>query len=89
MASALHMHAMVMPGNRIEVTSPDLEEGSAVELFILPAGAPVSPAARRAFLRLPMAERRRLLEEQAAQMANHYAQDTRWREIQGGDIVAY
>ena len=89
MASALHKHATVQPGNRIEVTAPELDEGEAVELFIVPTGAPVSGAARRAFLRLPVADRRRLLEQQAERMAEHYARDTQWRELEGGDIIEY
>ena len=45
---------------------------------------------RRRFLTLPLAERRRQMTEQAAQMAEHYeaARETQVRaEWQGGDIV--
>ncbi len=47
---------------------------------------------RRAFLKLPLEERRRLLAEQAEDMIEHYESDSacREREVwQGGDIVEY
>ncbi|MER3435414.1 MAG: hypothetical protein C4288_18920 [Leptolyngbya sp. ERB_1_1] len=44
---------------------------------------------RKAFLKLPIAERRRILAEQANAIAAHYEQDTEWRELQAGDIVEY
>jgi hypothetical protein len=43
----------------------------------------------RAIMKLPLAERRRLLAEQAERMAAYYEQDSEWREFQGGDIVEY
>lgn len=50
----------------------------------------LSLAQRRAYLRLPLAERRRKLAEQAERMAEHYEQDSERIERetwQGGDIV--
>jgi Zn-dependent peptidase ImmA (M78 family) len=44
---------------------------------------------RRAFLKLPIEERRRILEEQAAQVQAHYEADDSWRELQEGDIVEH
>lgn len=44
---------------------------------------------RKAFLRLPIAERHRILAEQANAIAFHYEQDTEWKELQAGDIVEY
>ena len=47
---------------------------------------------RRAFLKLPLAERRRMLSRQAENAANQYEseQSVREREAwQGGDIVEY
>jgi hypothetical protein len=49
-----------------------------------------SLAIRRAFMELPMEERRRILAEQAAQLAEHYASAEAQEERegwQGGDIV--
>jgi Zn-dependent peptidase ImmA (M78 family)/DNA-binding XRE family transcriptional regulator len=50
---------------------------------------PLSLVERRALMKLPLAERRRVLAEQAAKVAAHYDSDTEWRELQGGDIVDY
>ena len=50
---------------------------------------PLSLIERRAFLRLPIAERSRLLAEQAEEMVSYYEQDTEWRELQGGDFVDF
>ena len=55
----------------------------------LRVGQPLSLVERRAFLRLPMEERRRILAEQARKMAAHYEKDSEWKELQGGDIVEY
>ncbi len=44
---------------------------------------------RRAFLQLPLEERRRILSEQAEAMALHYEQDTEWQELQAGDLIEY
>ena len=45
---------------------------------------------RCAFMKLPLSERRRLMAEQAEQLAAHYEQDSSWREIEGGDdIIEY
>lgn len=50
---------------------------------------PLSLVERRAFLKLPLAERRRILAEQAEAAAAHYEQDTEWRGLPGGDVVDY
>ena len=47
---------------------------------------------RRAFLKLPLAERRRILSQQAENAASHYESEQSVRERedwQGGDIVEY
>ena len=54
------------------------------------AGQGLSLAQRRAFLALPLAERRRRLAAQAARMVAHYEQESEQAERlewQGGDIV--
>ncbi len=48
---------------------------------------PLSLIERRAFMRLPLAERNRILAEQAEKMVVHYEQDTEWRTLSGGDFV--
>lgn len=50
----------------------------------------LSLSQRRAYMRLPLAERRRRLAEQAERMVEHYAQEPERIERetwQGGDIV--
>ena len=44
---------------------------------------------RRAFLRLPLSERRKVLSEQADRLASHYEKDIEWKEWSSGDIVDY
>ncbi|HZP80206.1 MAG TPA: hypothetical protein VFB21_01090 [Chthonomonadaceae bacterium] len=53
------------------------------------AEQPLTLEERRAFLRLPLAERRRILAEQAKRLEAHYEEDTEWREFQRGDIIEY
>ena len=81
MHSALHLQSTVLPGRRIEVTAPELSEGDTVDLIIIPAGAPITQPMRRAFLRLPLAERRKILAQEADAMLAHYEKDTEWREL--------
>ncbi len=40
-------------------------------------------------MQLPLAERRRILTMQAAEMTEHYEQDSEWREFTAGDLVEY
>jgi hypothetical protein len=51
--------------------------------------APLTLAERQAFLQQPVAERQRVLAEQAAAMQNHYEQTTDWQDLIAGDIVEY
>ena len=53
------------------------------------AEVPLSVVERRAFMGLPLEERRRLLAEQAAKLTDHYAQATDWQEVGEGDFVEY
>ncbi|WP_055075003.1 type II toxin-antitoxin system Phd/YefM family antitoxin [Pseudanabaena sp. 'Roaring Creek'] len=41
------------------------------------------------FLKLPIAERRQILESQAEEMITHYQQETDWKELMAGDIIDY
>ena len=51
------------------------------------AKEPLTLDERRAFLKLPLAERRRILARQAKEMAAHYEKDVSWKELETGDIV--
>jgi Zn-dependent peptidase ImmA (M78 family)/DNA-binding XRE family transcriptional regulator len=50
--------------------------------------APATPR-RRAFLKLALEERRRILEQQSDQIRKHYEEDESWQSLQGGDVVEY
>jgi len=62
-------------------------EGKQVEIFIreVPSSTKVD---RRAFMRLPIAERRLILAQQAEAMAEHYQQDLTWRDWTSFNIEA-
>ena len=51
------------------------------------AKAPLTLDERRAFMKLPLAERRRILARQAKEMAAHYEKDMSWKDLETGDIV--
>ncbi|MCB2141452.1 XRE family transcriptional regulator [bacterium] len=44
---------------------------------------------KRAFMRLPIEDRRRIIERQAKDLAEHYSQSDEWRDIEGADIIEY
>jgi hypothetical protein len=45
---------------------------------------------RRAFAKLPIEERRKMMEEMAEDAAKYFDEDyADWKELQGGDIVEY
>lgn len=52
-------------------------------------GEPLSLVERRAFMKLPLEERRRIMAKQAERMAAHYENDREWRKFQGGDFIAH
>lgn len=45
---------------------------------------PLTLKQRRAFMRLPLEERRRIMAKQAKELADHYKADDEWREVEGG-----
>lgn len=50
---------------------------------------PNSTSQRRACMQLPLEERRRILAEQAEEMAAHYEEEGQWRELGGGHAADY
>ncbi|MBX3325188.1 MAG: ImmA/IrrE family metallo-endopeptidase [Nitrospira sp.] len=50
---------------------------------------PLSLIERRAFMKLPLEERRRILSEQAEKLKSHYSEDAASGELQSGDFVEY
>ena len=97
--STLHATAKVLPGNKIEIQSANFLVGQTVEVIILVPEVthylPVSEdqsltlEQRLDFLRLPIAERRQILESQAEEMLAHYQQEIDWQELMAGDIIDY
>lgn len=95
MKSTLYLTAKVLPGNRIEIQEPSLSVGQTVEVVILVPETTSYPADKQAlsleqrlsFLKLPIAERRRILESQAETATAHYQQDSEWQELMTGDII--
>jgi hypothetical protein len=95
----LYTTAKVLPGNRIEIQSPNLTVGQTVEVVVLveevssdsSTTADISPSLKQrlAFLKLPMTERRSILKSQADLMLSHYQQDSEWQELMVGDIIDY
>jgi hypothetical protein len=65
----------------IALNHPSLSEleGKEVQIFIqeVPKFTKVD---RRAFMRLPIAERRQILSQQAEAMVEHYQQDLTWQD---------
>lgn len=41
--AALHLTARVQPGNKIEITAPDLQEGQEVDVFLIPRASAMTP----------------------------------------------
>ena len=98
MKSTFYKTTKVLPGNRIEIETPELSVGQTVEIVILTSEAMSSDAAgeqtitleqRQNFLKLPLSERRRILEHQAEMMETHYQENPEWQELMAGDIIAY
>lgn len=101
--STLYATAKVLAGNKIEIQSANFLVGQTVEVIILVPEAvtefthnsPVSEEQsltleqRIDFLKLPIAERRQILESQAEEMIGHYQQETDWKELMVGDIIDY
>lgn len=48
---------------------------------------PLSLKQRRAFMKLPLEERRRILARQAKELAKYYNSDTAWKEGEGADFI--
>jgi hypothetical protein len=83
-----YLTATVQSENRLEIELPDLSIGQTVEVILIVAEKTVAekdPASaqlidRKAFLKLPLEERRRILEQQAEAVAEYYQQDQEWKE---------
>jgi Zn-dependent peptidase ImmA (M78 family)/DNA-binding XRE family transcriptional regulator len=65
------------------------EEAESIMGERIQADVPLPAVERRAFMKLPLEERRRLLAEQAEKLVAHYDQDSEWRDLEAGDFVDY
>jgi len=50
---------------------------------------PASVIERRAFLKLPLDKRRRILADQASSIVQYYKQNNEWVDVEGGDVIEY
>ena len=65
-------------------------KSEAIESAVGEEPEPLSLSDRRAFMQLPLAERRRILSKQAEAMVEHYEKETAWgANFKGGDIIDY
>lgn len=88
MNTAIKFHTKVLPGHRIEISTPQLSEGAAVDVLVTPTEHPArGPAGRRQILRMPIEQRRQLLMQQSERLAAHYESDGDRSDWQGGNIV--
>jgi transcriptional regulator with XRE-family HTH domain/Zn-dependent peptidase ImmA (M78 family) len=74
----------------LRALAEDLISREAAEQMIgqhLDEREPISLIERRAFMKLPLEERRRIMARQAERMIAHYEQDREWREFQEGDFI--
>ncbi len=65
------------------------EFGQVRESASQPEPLTLSLSERRAFMKLPLSERRQILGRQAEEMLEHYQNSHQWRELQVGDIIDY
>ncbi|MCU0549090.1 MAG: hypothetical protein MUC48_07060 [Leptolyngbya sp. Prado105] len=88
-------HELLEKVNRwAESNGISVNEAIATLIEHLPDSTAMTLEQRKSFLKLPLAERRRILAEQADAVASlpggfafHYEQDTEWKELQAGDII--
>jgi hypothetical protein len=82
MKETCYITTTIQAGNRLEIDLPNFPIGQKVEVIIITEIPTVDPQAidRSAFLKLPLADRRRILEQQAEVALPHYQQDTEWQE---------
>lgn len=99
MKSSLYITTTVLPGHKIEIDVPSIAIGQSVEVLVLTPETSANDSSeqeenlsleqRIAFLKLPISERRRILQEQADTMITHYQQNSEWQELMSGDIIDY
>lgn len=89
MKQTSYLTTTIKAGNRLEIDLPNVPIGQTVEVIIITeTETPTDPQSidRSAFLKLPIADRRRILEQQAESALPHYQQDTEWQEWVNLDV---
>jgi hypothetical protein len=91
MTQTHYLTATVQSGNRLEIDLPDIPVGQTVEVILIvaekdPTSEPIQSIDRKAFLKLPLEERRRILEQQSEAAVEYYQQDQEWKEWLNFDI---
>ena len=89
MKQTQYLTTVIRSANRLEIEVPDLLVGQTVEVIViipdnLEGKSPNTD--RQAFLQLPLAERRRRLEQQAEIALPQYQQNPEWQEWVEFDI---
>jgi acyl-CoA reductase-like NAD-dependent aldehyde dehydrogenase len=71
MSTELRIQTQVLPGHRIEVTPPEILEGTTVDVMVVEheANRPLTATEIR---RLPLEERNKILEKAAEEMVEYY-----------------
>jgi hypothetical protein len=97
MKQTSYLTTTIQAGNRLEIDLPNFPIGQTVEVIIITETpnleaqmlvGEASPLVNRSqFLKLPIADRRRILEQQAEAALPHYQQDTEWQEWVNLDIA--
>jgi hypothetical protein len=85
-----YLTAVVRSTDRLEIEVPNLTVGQTVEVIVITPDNPDRQPAnidRRTFLKLPLAERRRLLEQQAEAALPYYQEDSQWCDWVEFDIA--
>jgi hypothetical protein len=91
MKQTRYITTTVQAGNRLEIDLPNYPIGQTIEvILIISDSSPVvlQPIDRKSFLKLPIAERQRILELQAEAALPHYQQNQEeWQEWLNLDIT--
>jgi hypothetical protein len=92
MKQTRYITTTIQAGNRLEIDVPNLPIGQTIEVILIIPDMPEShPRSidRRSFLKLSIAERRRLLAEQAEAALPYYAENqAEWEEWINLDLAA-
>jgi hypothetical protein len=91
MKQTRYITTTIQAGNRLEIDLPNCPVGQIVEVILILPDPPTpipQPIDRQAFLKLPIAERRRTLEQQAEAALPYYQENQEeWQEWVNLDLA--